>query len=486
MISYSRNFGDTVPLVMEMDPALEPWQAFQKLYSRLVGVLFLDSAMQHRQLGRYSYITADPFHLITVSSKLLPESDGIPPFSQLKGILDNFPAPSVEGLPPFQGGAAGLFSYDLGRYLEQIPAQSRVPFPIPEMVVGIYDWVLAFDHVLGRSWIISQGFPERVPATRHLRACERMEEILTLLEAPISEETHVSQDPQSSPGGETFKVDGYPGLLSNFKKEDYLAAVRRAIEYIYAGDIFQVNLSQQLFYPCKISPLELYKRLRERNPATFAAYFAPPGFNFILLSASPERFLRVTSEGVVETRPIKGTRPRKFFAEEDRFVRDELRESAKDRSENVMIVDLLRNDLSRVCKPGSLTVPGLFGVETYPSIHHLVSVVRGDLAEDAHPLDLLEAAFPGGSVTGAPKIRAMEIIAELEPDSRGAYCGSLGTIGFNGTMDTSILIRTVTATEGWLRFPVGGGIVADSSPEREYQETLDKASGILRALYKDE
>jgi para-aminobenzoate synthetase component 1 len=289
--------------------------------------------------------------------------------------------------------------------------------------------------------------------------------------------------PAPPPAIEALTVDigGAPGLRSNFRRAAYLEAVERAIEYVHAGDVFQVNLSQQLFVRARLGAVELHRRLRERNPTTFAAYFEPPGGGLIVASASPERFLAVR-DGVVETRPIKGTRARRASPEADRFVRDELRESAKDRAENVMIVDLLRNDLSRVCRPGTVEVPSLCEVESYPSIHHLVSAVRGRLRDGLGPVDLLRAAFPGGSVTGAPKIRAMEIIAELEPDARGPYCGSLVAIGFDGSMDSSILIRTVTLAGGWMVFPVGGGVVADSEPEREYEETLEKAGGILAAL----
>jgi para-aminobenzoate synthetase component 1 len=238
-----------------------------------------------------------------------------------------------------------------------------------------------------------------------------------------------------------------------------------------------------LLYPLAgasgLCPRQLYCRLRERNPAPFAGYFDLG--EFVIASASPERFLRV-DRGEVETRPIKGTRPRGITPEEDQASAAELLASAKDRAENVMIVDLLRNDLGRVCRYGSVRVAAVCRLETYQYVHHLVSEVRGRLRDGLGPVDLLRAAFPGGSVTGAPKVRAMEIIAELEPTARGPYCGCLGYIGFDGSMDTNILIRTFTAGRGWVQFPVGGGIVADSVPEREYEETWHKAEGLLRAL----
>jgi para-aminobenzoate synthetase component 1 len=274
-------------------------------------------------------------------------------------------------------------------------------------------------------------------------------------------------------------LPGFPGVTSSFDRTGYEAAVERVVEYIRAGDCYQVNLSQRLLAPLREHPLDLYSRLRALNPAPFAGYFDLGEFQ--VLSASPERFLRVEN-GEVETRPIKGTRPRGRTPEEDAALAAELAASPKDRAENVMIVDLLRNDLGRVCEFGSVRVPRVCEVETFRYVHHLVSEVRGKLRPACGPLDLLWAAFPGGSVTGAPKVRAMEIIAELEPTARGPYCGSVGFIGFDGTMDTNILIRTFTAGRGWVQFPVGGGIVADSDPRREYEETLHKAAGLLRAL----
>src|SRR5262249_13977949 len=266
---------------------------------------------------------------------------------------------------------------------------------------------------------------------------------------------------------------------SSFTHDGFLEVIRGGIEYVHAGDCFQVNLSQRLLAPATLPPLELYDRLRQRNPAPFGGYFDLGEFS--LVSASPERFVSVV-DGEVETRPIKGTRPRGRTPAEDRARAEELLRSAKDRAENVMIVDLLRNDLGRVCQYGSVRVAAVCRLESYRTVHHLVSEVRGRLREGADAVDLLRATFPGGSVTGAPKIRAMEIIAELEGVARGPYCGGLGFIGFDGTMDMNILIRTLVVGKGWAHFAVGGGIVADSDPEREYEETWHKAEGLLRAL----
>jgi para-aminobenzoate synthetase component 1 len=269
-------------------------------------------------------------------------------------------------------------------------------------------------------------------------------------------------------------------LRSTFTHAGYLTAVGRVREYIIAGDIFQANLSQRFEAVLPEPPFDLYRRLRLKNPAPFAAYL---GFSDLtVLSASPERFLRLNDQRQVETRPIKGTRPRGLGPMHDAALGRALAESAKDRAENVMIVDLLRNDLSRVCRPGTVRVPELFALEQHPTVHHLVSTVVGELATGKEAVDLIRATFPGGSITGAPKVRAMEIIAELEPTQRGVYCGSICYISATGAMDSSIVIRTYLALRGQVYFQAGGGIVADSDVELEYRETLDKARALIEVL----
>ena len=280
-----------------------------------------------------------------------------------------------------------------------------------------------------------------------------------------------------------FTVESHPQVTSTFTRENYLRTVERVIEYIDAGDIFQANLSQRLLTRASTGSTELYARLRLVNPAPFAGLMQWDDWS--IMSASPERFLSVTN-GEIETRPIKGTRQRKRGPEADLFTRDELRQSEKDRAENVMIVDLLRNDLSRVCLPGTVRVPQLCTVEAYETVQHLVSEVRGQLDPQYTIWDLFRATFPGGSISGAPKVRAMQIIAELEPTVRGPYCGSLFYVGANGKTDSNLLIRSFVQRHGWLQCHVGGGIVAQSNPEAEYEETLTKAAGMLRALTKIE
>lgn len=469
------------PLVEELTPWRDPWETTRHL-THLPHLLFLESAFFHPTLGRYSFVSAAPFNWLRTPDRQAEEesADRVDPFASLQEHLQQWRVEPVAGLPPFQGGVAGLFGYDLCHHIERLPRPRFDEFETPDLAVGFYDWVLAFDRVQRRAWIISTGLPETEPARRQRRALARLESVKSwLIDSRLNARTRPFASGRAIQPERLFSLPNLRGVYSNFERADYLAAARRAIEYIHAGDCFQVNLSQRLLHAATLEPLEVYRRLRERNPAPFAGYFDLG--DFVLASASPERFLRV-EKGNVETRPIKGTRPRGATPEEDRRQREELLHSAKDRAENVMIIDLLRNDLGRVCEYGSVRVPAVCRLESYRTVHHLVSEVVGRLRPEMGPIDLLRAAFPGGSVTGAPKVRAMEIIAELEPTARGPYCGSLGYIGFDGSMDTNILIRTFTIGRGWIQFPVGGGIVADSTPEAEYDETLHKAEGLLRAL----
>jgi len=459
----------SLPLVEELVPTPDPWDTARR-FSHLPHLLFLDSADRHSERGRYSFVAADPVQWITDASG--------DPFARLNRRLDEFRLDTIPGLPPFQGGLAGLFGYGLQHAIERLPQPRSDDFQSPDLAVGIYDWVIAWDHVADRCWAISTGYPETDPSRRMKRAAERLDDALRGDRPPGLSQEKTRQTGRSAATSE-HPLPGFPGVTSNFDRASYLAAVQRAIEYIHAGDCFQVNIAQRLLAPLRDHPLDLYGRLRERNAAPFAGYFDMG--EFAIASASPERFLRVI-DGEVETRPIKGTRPRGSNPAEERERIADLSSSAKDHAENVMIVDLLRNDLGRVCEYGSIRVPMVCQIETYRYVHHLVSEVHGRLAASRTPLDLLKACFPGGSVTGAPKVRAMEIIAELEPTARGPYCGSLGYIGFNSSMDTNILIRTFTAGKGVVQFPVGGGIVADSDPQREYDETLHKARGLLQSL----
>ncbi len=465
-----------LPRVEELRPAPAAESCFAR-FAALPHCLWLDSAAFDPQVGKYSFLAADPFDYLECP---LEGADALP---ALAGRLRPFLQDGRPELPPFQGGAAGILSYELGRQIEAVPPPRYDEFGLPALAMGLYDVVLAFDHLAGRAWLISQGLPEFEPSRRRARAAARAAFFHRLLAEPprVSGRSPTTSSPPLSSAvlAPQFPARGPASLNSSFSREGYLAAVRRIVDYIRAGDVFQVNLAQRLIHPAVDDAAALYRRLRQRNAAPFAGYF--DGGRFQVVSASPERFLKVV-DGLVQTRPIKGTAPRPAERAAARAAARRLLESEKDRAENVMIVDLMRNDLAKVCRPESVVVAALCRLETYRYVHHLVSVVEGRLAEGNRAVDLIAAAFPGGSITGAPKVRAMEIVAELEPTARGAYCGSMGYVGFDGTMDLSILIRTITAARGWWQLPVGGGVVIGSDPEREYEETWHKAEGLIRAL----
>ena len=482
------------PLVVELRDPPDPVDCCERL-AGLPYRLFLDSALRGTRLGRHSYLVADPIAVVRstgAATELLDLHEGttrrVPDdaLGAVRALLAPHRTAPVPDLPPFQGGAAGYLAYEWGRVLERIPASRHDDLALPDVVLGVYDWVLAWDHDAGRAWLISTGLPERDPAVRERRAAERLAMVQGRLAcSPAGDVARVQDPPIGAGRAPSYPVAGGAwgdalALRSSFTHEGYVDAVARVREYILAGDIFQANLSQRFEAPLHETSWALYRRLRARNAAPFAAYVDFPEAS--ILSASPERFLRVDPEGGVETRPIKGTRPRGTGPEHDAHLGRALSESAKDRAENLMIVDLMRNDLSRVCAPGSVRVPELFRLEGYATVHHLVSTVVGRLEPGADALTLLRAAFPGGSITGAPKVRAMEIIAELEPSQRGVYCGSLGYWSLTGALDTSIAIRTAVVRDGTVYFSAGGGIVADSDPEQEYRETLDKARGIIDVL----
>ena len=482
-------------LVIALDPPPDPVAACERL-ADLPYLLFLDSAAHPQRLGRYSFLAADPSDVVRSKENVVERLDrrgatitrvSGQPLDAVRELLAPHVVPLLEGLPPFQGGAAGYFGYELGATLERLPSPRYDDLAIPDLQLGLYDWVIAWDHAAARSWLISTGLPEHGEAAQ-VRAAERAAMVRARLSQRVAPAASSLPPRDLASGGAV--APSYPvhdvdaastiGLRSSFTHRGYLDAVTRVREYIIAGDIFQANVSQRLEAPLVETPWELYRRLRTVNPAPFAAYLHFG--DLAVMSASPERFLQLDASGRVETRPIKGTRPRGLHPAHDAALGRALLESAKDRAENLMIVDLLRNDLSRVCAPGSVRVPELFAIEHYSTVHHLVSTVIGQLETGRDAVDLLRATFPGGSITGAPKVRAMEIIAELEPSRRGVYCGSIGYLGTAGVLDTSIVIRTYLALGERVYFSVGGGIVADSDPEQEYRETLDKARALIAAL----
>ncbi len=405
------------------------------------------------------------------STGCLTTADPIP---ILKEILAAFPVPPTPSHPPFTGGLAGWFGYDLGRAFERLPQRAPDPLALPAFWLGAYDLVVAVDRLTRRATLIATGYPERDPARRAARARERLAWLAeALAEAEAAEAAEAATSPSVSPAGPR---EGAPEPTSNFTRDAYLDAVRRVKNAIRCGDIYQANLTQRLRWAAPSDPSGWFADLLDRNPVPFAAYVRGDGYDVV--SLSPERFLRVTGDRV-ETDPIKGTRPRDADPVRDERNARDLLASPKDRAELVMIVDLLRNDLGRVAVAGSVEVPELFRLESYTTVHHLVARVTARLAPGAHPLDALRAAFPGGSITGAPKIRAMQIIDEIEPHSRGLFMGSIGYVAANGEMDTSIAIRTVVVKEGVAHLQVGGGIVHDSRAEDEYEESLHKAASVL-------
>lgn len=435
-------------------------------FAGMSGLCLLDSAMEHPALGRYSYLSADPFAVARIAGGQL-FWNGAPcagaPLAALRARLAPLQRTPRAGLPPFQGGALGFFAYEFGTCLERLPAPD-VPAPGPQAAFGVHDWVIAWDHLTRQCWLVSTGAPE-TGAGQRSRALLRRDRILARLASPAP----VPADDED--------ILHWQAAGTRAEHED---AVRRAIDYVLAGDIFQANIARRFTAPrsAGFSPLAYYRRLRRSNPAPFAAFLDFGDLQ--IASSSPERFLRLDGRHV-EARPIKGTVRRGATPEEDAARTRALAASDKERAENVMIVDLMRNDLSRVARPRSVEVPVLCGVESYAGLHHLVSVVTAELAPAHDALDLIAATFPGGSITGAPKLRAMEIITALERHGRGPYCGSIGWLGFDGSFDFNIAIRTVTFTASEAVFQTGGGITALSDPAEEFDETGTKANRILAA-----
>ncbi len=494
--------NEPLPIVRPLPDNVCLVEMFSRL-SRLPGCLWLDSASRgprdpHGQpIGRYSFLTADPVKSLVAFAG---DPDPWPILAQWCQALPNEHDPQ---LPPFQGGIAGLIGYEAAAWLESVGIATANDLPTPAISLGLYDWNIAFDHQLEKGWMISQGLAATDPSQRYSVALERADYFQQwLFGSPKTERVSNARSEQDEslpesqedlvPLGDLpdqrgpspvalqpqFPTDR-PSVTSNFTSEGFQASIAAVVQAIRAGDSFQVNLAQRLLVQQHLSSPTLYLRLRESNPAPFSAYYGGDGFT--VLSSSPEGFLQVRGS-VVETRPIKGTVPRTGHDLTDHALAEELSESEKDRAENVMIVDLMRNDLSRVCRDDSVRVEQLCELEKYEFVQHLVSVVSGELLDEMTVVDLLKVCFPGGSVTGAPKIEAMRTIARMEPSRRGPYCGSIGYISCGGDADFNILIRTITAAHGQLQIPVGGGITARSLPAAEEAETWAKAKGMLRAV----
>lgn len=445
--------------------AHQPWAMFLDSGQHLNEASGLPSS----QYGRYDILVADPFITFvsnerntTVQERERSYTSKEDPFLLIKQALQPYQVEKSD--LPFTGGAVGYFAYDLARRLERLENIATAEDAIAPMQIGIYDWAVLVDHRNKTACLVSHGFDAKT------RAC--WADLCASFDA-LPAEMH----------GESNGFKLHSAVRSNMNKSAYAAAFHKIQHYIHEGDCYQVNLAQRFSAQASGNGWQAYLKLREISPAPFMAFM-----NFAeiqVLSGSPERFLQL-KDGLVETRPIKGTRPRAADPVLDAQYAQDLQTSLKDRAENLMIVDLLRNDISKSCEIGSVRADQLFQLQSFANVHHLVSIVTGRLQRDKSALDLLRGCFPGGSITGAPKLRSMQIIEELEPHRRGIYCGAIGYIGFDGNMDTNIAIRTAVykpgQVTGEITFYAGGGIVADSDLEREYTETLDKASGMLKVM----
>jgi len=459
------------PIIKELDYFPDAVSVYSALRDQPYSS-FLDSGMDEEKLGRFSFIGYDPFMVVECKKEEITvfTEDGTEkikgnPFEFLREVFSSYKTESPRKDIPFTSGCIGYFSYDLRYFIEELPSIAMDDTEMPDFILCFYDVIIIFDNLKKKAYISSSGLPIFEERKNRQRAGERLEAAKKRVEAIGACDT-----------GFSFNA-GH--LRSNFTKEDYCATIEKARALIARGDIYQVNLSQRFECEFEGDAFELYLRLRRINPAPFAAYLNLGRFK--ILSASPERFAKMDGK-YIETRPIKGTRPRSRDEEEDLSLRKELLSSAKDRAEHVMIVDLERNDIGRICEYGTVTPTEFITLETYATVHHLVSTVAGRLRQGMGIADCLENCFPGGSITGAPKVRSMEVIEELEPTRRGIYTGSLGYVDFCGNADLSVIIRTIVIKDGTAYFQVGGGIVTDSDPEKEYQETLDKGRALAEAI----
>ncbi len=451
---------------VELIPPPDPEVAF-RLAARCATPFFLDTALPMDGIGRWSLLGWDPFLTFTAKGEQLHVADSCGvrsrcgnPFHALRELLARFRGEPGERTG-YAGGAAGYLAYDLCHFIERLPARARDDIALPDLFMAFHDTAVLWNRAEGRAWVVAAetGAPDRPPAHDRARDCAQF------LRRPLPPRVH-------GPASRS-------ALLCNFTDDTYRQAIRRCKDYIAAGDIFQVNLSRRFQTELALPPSELYLRLRAINPAPMAAYLAHA--DWAVVSASPELFLRRHGDRV-ETWPIKGTRRRSASPREDAELARELLASEKDNAELAMIVDLKRNDLGRVCRYGSVRVAAPCVLQSFPTVHHLVARVEGRLRPDKDLTDLLEATFPGGSITGAPKIRAMEIIDELEPTRRSLYTGAIGLLGFDGSANLNIAIRTVLCRAGTAFFQAGGGIVADSDPQLELEETSHKARALMEAL----
>ncbi len=478
--------GRIPPLFSEI-PYVEPHLFYERLSAsrQLHQGILLESVRGPHKIARYSFIAFEPYLMLSAKdgevriTSSAGEKSSISfrsPLDRLSELLSAYPQIPVPELPPFQGGAIGLLSYDFVRYLEDIPRNAAADLDIPDLHFMMADRVVAFDHLEKRAWIIVSpgarqtglGYGDTADIDWKSAYDEAVEVVRSVGSLKV----------RSAVAGPQMGLT--PLLNYEMNKASYMEMVRKAKEYIAAGDIFQANLSQRISaFVDDAGPWDIYKMLRHINPSPFAA-FADFG-SYSIVSSSPERLVAVKGR-IIETRPIAGTRPRGQSVNEDAFMRAELLLNEKERAEHIMLIDLERNDIGRVAEFGSINVDELMITEDYSHVMHIVSNIKGLLKNGKTSFDVIRAAFPGGTITGVPKIRCMEIIDELEPVARGPYTGSLGYIGFSGSMDLNIIIRSFLLKDKYAYVQVGAGIVADSDPEREYYETLKKAEALIRTI----
>jgi len=489
--------GMMIPLSSELDTSVTtPLGSFEALRGMGFPVL-LESARVSKKTGRYSFVTADPYLIFKSRGESIElELPAAPAgkygrratmkrraLGKLRELLSNYRTERISGLPPFTGGAVGFFSYDFVHQLETLPRRARIDLDIPEAYFVFVDTVVAFDHILNRAWLIvnpgarEQELGFRRPAPDEW---ERIYDEAVVRIRDISARLAKSAVTDDLPSPDVGGISEHPRLDSFIAQPAFESMVKRCKEYISAGDIYQANLSQRLSGPVGgADPFRLYRILRAINPSPFAACL---DFGDVqLVSSSPERLIRLRS-GLVDTRPIAGTRRRGSDGRETEMLTRELLANEKERAEHIMLLDLERNDLGKVCDYGTVQVDEMMVVEDYSHVIHIVSNVRGELTAGRDALDLVRAVFPGGTITGVPKVRCMEIIDELEPVARGPYTGSIGYISNAGDMDLNIIIRTFVIKDGSAHVQVGAGIVADSDPEREYYETIQKAEALQKAF----
>jgi len=460
-----KQYGNLVPVYYEMMADLEtPVSAYLKI-ARGDYSFLLESVEGGERLARYSFIGTEPA-LILKTGKENP----VDPLLLVEKEFQRFKQVPIAGLPRFHGGMVGYLGYEVARYFERLPSPERDPLGLPEAMLMLADTLLVFDHLTHKIKVVSHAHLDGDTEQAYFEAVDKIDRLVERLKQPVPAEAAPIASSQSP-------------VLANLSQAEFEAMVSRAKEYIYAGDIIQVVLSQRLSKRTQASPFAIYRALRSINPSPYMYYLHLGDCHIV--GASPELLVRV-EEGIVSNHPIAGTRPRSKDPAQDLALEEELKHDEKERAEHIMLVDLGRNDIGRISEPGTVEVTQFMDIERYSHVMHLVSHVQGKLRRGLTQFDALRACFPAGTVSGAPKIRAMEIIAELEPDKRGPYAGAIGYFDFSGNLDTAIAIRTIVIKDGIAYVQAGGGIVADSIPENEYQESLNKAQALLSAIEQAE